>query len=311
MKPEHLAAFRAHGVEGTLTGRDDVPLRHVTFTATPEKGAIVLTPGRTEPAEKYAEVIDDLLRLGYSVYVLDARGQGRSGRLLGDDQPPTSAERQKQHVLRWDDYVDDLKTFVDTVVRAAPHRRLFGLGHSMGGAILTRYAQVHPDDLDALILCAPMHDVPVGFWGRRYVDLQVLLGRGDQYVRGAGPYDPTKEPFAGNPTTSSAARFRAKHALLVDPALKVGGPTYRWVQEAYRGTALLRAEAARLTKPLLVLQAATERVVVNAAQDEVVARAPHAQKIVIRDALHELLLEEDALRDGVLAHITAFLRLHT
>lgn len=310
MNEQHLAAFRARGVEGAITGRDGVRLRHVTFTAQPETAAIVLAPGRTEPAEKYAEVIDDLLGLGYSLYVLDARGQGRSGRLLGADAGPESPERQKQHVVRFDDYVDDLKTFVDRVVRAAPHRRLFGLGHSMGGAILTRYAQVHPDDLDALVLCAPMHDVPVGFWGRRYIDLQVLLGRGDEYVRGAGPYDPNKEPFAGNPTTSSAARYRAKHALLVDPALKVGGPTYRWVQEACRATALMRAEAARLTKPLLVLQAATERVVVNAAQDEVVARAPRASKVVIHGALHELLLEEDALRDGVLAHITRFLALH-
>lgn len=307
---DFLAGFRARGLEGTLSGRDGVPLRHVTFIARPEAAAVVLAPGRTEPAEKYAEVIDDLLRLGYSAYVLDARGQGRSGRLLGADAPPTSPERQKQHVLRFQDYVDDMKAFVDTVVRAAPHRRLFGLGHSMGAAIFTRYAEVYPDDLDALVLCAPMHDVPIGFWGRRFVDLQVLLGRGEHYVRGKGPYDPATEPFAGNPTTSSAARFRAKHALLTDPALKVGGPTYRWVQEVCRATRLMRAEAGRLTKPLLVLQASRDRVVVNAAQDEVVARAPRARKVVIHDALHELLLESDALRDGVLAHIAAFFALH-
>ena len=40
--------------------------------------------GRTEYAEKYAELFYDLKDLGFSLYIYDHRGQGLSSRLLAD-----------------------------------------------------------------------------------------------------------------------------------------------------------------------------------------------------------------------------------
>jgi len=90
----------------------------------------------------------------------------------------------------------------------------------------------------------------------------------------------------------------------------LGGPTYRWVHEALRMTAALRADAARLRTPTLALQASEDEVVVNAGQDEVAAAAPAVTKVVIQGALHELLMEADVHRRAALLAIIAFLDAH-
>jgi lysophospholipase len=302
---------------GTIAGRGGVPLRWVAFEAHPERAALVVLPGRTEPAERYGELAADLVPLGYTVFVLDVRGQGRSGRLLGRDQPPGSPEFQKGHVERFEDYVDDLGTFLRAVVRGkSAHaasgdragRRVFGLGHSMGAAILTRRAQLHPRDLDALALSSPMFRIPVPPLGPTYIRLQLLLGRGEEYARGVGPLDPTRQDFETNNTTHSQARFRWKFGHIPGPELWLGGPTYRWVHEALRMTAAVRADAARLRTPTLALQASEDEVVVNSGQDEVAAAAPAVvTKVVIQGALHELLMEADVHRRAALLAIIAFL----
>lgn len=294
---------------GTIAGHGGVPLRWVAFEARPERAALVVLPGRTEPVERYGEVAADLVPLGYSLLVLDVRGQGRSGRLLGLDQPPGSPEFQKGHVERFEDYVDDLGTFLRAVVRDRPGRRVLGLGHSMGAAILARRAQLHPRDLEALALSSPMFRIPIPPLGPAFVRLQLLLGRGEAYARGVGPLDPARVDFETHRTTHSEARFRWKFGHIPGPELWLGGPTYRWVHEALRLTAAVRRDAARLRVPTLVLQASEDVVVVNAGQDEVAAAAPPGvvTKVVIEGAYHELLMEADVHRRAALLAIIAFL----
>jgi lysophospholipase len=63
------------------TGRPSAPL---SLRQRAEKGAnrgsVVVSPGRSEPIEKYFEVVQDLLDRGFVVLVHDWRGQGLSHR---------------------------------------------------------------------------------------------------------------------------------------------------------------------------------------------------------------------------------------
>ena len=109
-----LTDFWRQRDEAEFTGVDDIPVRIESYV-------------------KYAELAYDLFHLGFDVLIIDHRGQGRSGRLLGDPH--------LGHVNRFNDYVDDLAAFWQQEVQPGPWRKRYILAHSMGGAISTLFLQ--------------------------------------------------------------------------------------------------------------------------------------------------------------------------
>ena len=55
-----------------------------TLAARKPRGTVIVSPGRTEPIEKYFEVIGNFLARGWCVLAHDWRGQGLSARLWPD-----------------------------------------------------------------------------------------------------------------------------------------------------------------------------------------------------------------------------------
>jgi lysophospholipase len=89
-----------------FAGADGAPLRAAFFPrAGAPRGSVVLSPGRTEPIEKYFEVIEELRGRGFAVLAHDWRGQGLSHRLLPDCR--------KGHCQDWRHYVADHKALID------------------------------------------------------------------------------------------------------------------------------------------------------------------------------------------------------
>lgn len=309
LRPEAaLDWWNRHGEFATITGVGGVRLATAVFRAKNEKAAIVFAPGRTETFTKYAELVRDLQPRGYSFYFIDHRGQGRSGPLVGKPAGPPDFVSPPGHVDRFDDYVEDLTTFVDSVVRAEPHRQVVGWGHSMGGGIVTRFAEEHPDRLDALILNSPMHGLQIKWYERAFVNLACTFGWRRSFALGQKPWKPSEDRFETNDLTKSPERFRYKLAIVEqDPSLWLGGPTYGWVREAVRAGKEMRADARKLTMPVLLFQSGEDSLVDNAAQDAIAAAAPDCTKVVFPDARHELLMERDAIRDAVLDRVLEFL----
>ena len=112
------------------------------------------SPAGPRPILKYAELIYQMVAEGYSVYTVDNRGMGFSSRLA--DNP------QMVHVEKFSDYVDDLKKFVDTVVKTKKHRKIFFVSHSMGGLITGHYMVRYPEDVDAAVFNSPLWEVNTG-----------------------------------------------------------------------------------------------------------------------------------------------------
>ena len=108
---------------------------------------VVIVPGFTEGLVIYQEVIHDLLRNRWSVYIHDHRGQGHSAR-----EPAVRDTPDIGHVERFDDFVADLDAWITGEVLPAGHARVFLWAHSMGGAIAARYAMDHPERLTGLAL---------------------------------------------------------------------------------------------------------------------------------------------------------------
>ncbi len=318
-------AIQAHFDRGTagefVGGGIKIVWRRVpALQGQPDRGAIVISSGRTEGMVIYPELIYDLAKRGYTVYILDHRGQGFSGRLLED--------RQRSHVVQFDDYVADLETFVNTIVKPANHAKRYLLAHSMGGGIATLYIEKNHEDFDAAVLITPMHEprLPLSSSALCKANEAIPDGKLDGYGLKQGPYDPP--PFAENDLTHSKIRFERLHASYravndrdqVDPT--IGGPTHRWIRQACRAATRAVEKAAEVRTPVLILQASHDTAVGNAAQDEFCKRVNAAkntdvheklvkcERYVAEHAFHALHLEADPFRIPALTKIFDFLDQH-
>lgn len=286
------------GRTGSFVGTGGVTLRYIAIEKDGERAALVLLGGHTESYVKYAELFYDLRDLPVSIYALDQRCQGFSDRLLAD--------REKDHVESWKDYIADVKLFMDGVVKTRPHRKLLVLGHSLGGAVAAVYLAAHPGDFDGAILSAPVVRTTFGVIGTAIVGLMNFFGGGRAYVPGGGPYAET--PFDKNKETHSTARHQRK---LLDyrehPEIRLGSPTVRWAVELGRLSDAAQAGAASITVPVLVLKASEDVYADGVGIDEFCRKLPKGRKVAFEGARHEILIERDEIRDRALAEIRGFL----
>ena len=274
-------------------------------TAQRSRGTVCLLQGRSEFIEKYFEVIGELLDRGFHVVAPDWRGQGGSDRPL--------REPRKGHVDDFEDYDADLRAVVSGVVRRHCPEPHFALAHSMGGAILIRALAATPDLFARVVLTAPMIEIA----GLRYPGGARLLaasldalGLGGSFIPGGGATAVSTRPFPDNPLTRDPARYaRSADLIAVAPALGLGDPTVGWVHAAFRAMAPFRDPnyPLALTTPMLIVAGTADTVTVTAAAERFAARLKAGRIMVIPGALHEILMERDAIRELFWAAFDAFL----
>lgn len=311
-KIEQLLDANRH--RATFSGKDGIQLAYEMYLQHgPEQDAIILVSGRAESFVKYHELIYDLYRNGYSVFVYDHRGQGLSDRILKDP-----SDERKGYVEQFDDYVEDLNRFIEDIVAPTAPQKMFLLAHSMGGAVASLWAERHPKGADALVLTSPMLQptLPGGRWLHRvvcdhYVEPKAqskpieYAGDGPVHLQGEDFTDPEK-----NDMTHSRIRFeRFLQVLNSDSKVQLSGPTWKWVSEACRGAREAVASASKIAMPVLLLQAGSDTVVRSRAQEKFCdnsAKCDGGGVVVIDGAKHELLIESDPYRTEALARILEF-----
>jgi lysophospholipase len=281
---------------------DGLSIAYKIFRVKNSKANIVISSGRTEGMLKYQEFIYDLNQAGYSVYILDHRGQGNSERLLKDTQIG--------HVYKFENYVKDLHQFVEEYVPQDKKRIL--IGHSMGGAIASLYAEKYQKDFDGLILSSPMHQPLLVGEKLNTFACELIEKRKrdiDRYVLGQGSYDDGLLPFEENLLTHSKLRYEImKIAFDIEPETKVGSPSVRWVSEACRASNKSVENAKKIKIPLLLLQAKEDKIVSLQAQDKFCENLKNlCEKKEFESAYHELFVEKDEIRDLVLSEIFHFI----
>lgn len=294
--------------EGYYRSFDKTRLFWCSLTDPAHDKVIVVVNGRIESAWKYQELFYDLFQQGYDIYAYDHRGQGLSDRLI--------EEREMGFVGEFNDYVQDLSGLVE-MWDLSRYRQRFLLGHSMGGAVVTRYVQTHPyHDFSAMALSAPMFGVSMP-WQLRPVAMPLTqfmtaFYRKPTYAPGYSAY--YAKPFEINPLTQSEVRYRWFRELYEQkPELKLGGPSTRWVWQGLMAAKQCIQLTRQIRIPTLVLQAEADTIVSNAAQVRFItklARTNPASTIeVIAGARHEVLFEQDQYRnqalDAMLAHFAS------
>ncbi|RQM73970.1 alpha/beta fold hydrolase [Aeromonas jandaei] len=298
--------WHQHAIEGEFKGKDGIAIRYAALRQEKVDRAILIVNGRVESYLKYQELAWDLWRQGYSLYLIDHRGQGMSGRMLND--------HDKGYVDQFDDYVVDMKQFHDQIIMADKPAKLFLLAHSMGGAISARYLERWPDDIRAAVLSSPMLGINLGGlpkWLAKGLATTIDTVGGwfgePPYGPGQGPYQ--DHGFADNELTHSQSRYQAFRQIYEQhPQIKLGGATAHWIYQGITGADAAIADAGAIKTPLLLLQASNDSVVDNAAQDAFCTKAhcEGGKPLRIEGAWHELFIESDDKRQPALTAMLDF-----
>lgn len=270
------------------------------------RGSILFLPGRGDFYEKYLETLAHWHTLGWHVTASDWRGQAGSGR-LGNDAVTG-------HIDDFGTWIADLAGFWADWRAATPGPHVL-IGHSMGGHLILRAMAEGRVDPDGMILSAPM----LGFIDRGVPGaLMYGLARAMQSL---GDRRRPAWKWSEKPGQVPAQRIRL---LTHDvhrygdelwwrdhrPELVMGPGSWGWVERSYASFRVLSAPGLleAVHTPVLILAAEQDKLVSYPAIVRAANRLGNCELVHFGSgAAHELLREEDSLRDRVLAACDAFL----
>jgi len=254
----------------TLAARDGTPLfvRHYELAGLPADRALLIVHGTGEHGERYDHFARLAARRGWRVIAGDLRGHGRSG------GTPT-------HLLRFEQYLDDLDTVLDSLT--FPRDRIVMLAHSMGGLAGIRYAQTRPGRVAALMPLSPLlaMRIPIASW-------KIALGRLCLLV---APQTRFRSPITADQVTRCHAARRQRD---LDP-LRHATVTASWYFRVLDAMYEAWSDAPSMKLPLLLLQGEQDEVVCPLAPLRWWPTVGSADKslVTLKDHLHELLTEPD------------------
>ncbi|MBN8235566.1 lysophospholipase [Halobacillus kuroshimensis] len=107
--------------------------------STRDRATIILVHGAFEHKGRYKELADRFRQDGFSVIYGDLPGQGLS-------------DGKKGHIRSFGDYVETIQSWYE---QADPDKKIFLLGHSMGGLAVIRFMEEKQPQLDGVILSSP------------------------------------------------------------------------------------------------------------------------------------------------------------
>ncbi|MCP2341454.1 alpha/beta hydrolase [Actinomadura rupiterrae] len=231
----------------------------------------VLVHGYGEHLGRYEHVAEFLHRHGALVCGPDHAGHGLSAgeRVLIDDV---------------DDLVADLHTVVESAREDLPGLPVVMIGHSMGGLIATRYAQLHGAGLAALVLSGPV----LGRWDA----LSALLELPEIPDIPIDPATLSRDPEVGK-------------AYAADPLVWHGPFRRRTVEALDASIRAVNADGSLGDLPVLWLHGEDDRLVpLSGTRLGIEAiRGPGLTSKVYPSARHEIFNETN--RDEVLTDVTA------
>ncbi|HOX43371.1 MAG TPA: lysophospholipase [Myxococcota bacterium] len=246
------------------------------------RGLVALLHGYAEHCGRYDHVAARLNEAGWSVAAVDYRGHGQSG-------------GKRAHIEAFEEYLGDLDAFLGEARRAGFEGKPVLLGHSQGGLIAARYAELHPEGLRALALSSPFMDLAM-----QIPAVKAMAGRVMSRVWPSFSMPSGLDPSWVSHDQAAVARYAA------DPLVS-HNTTARWFTEVTRAQAETLAEAGRLALPLLVQQAGDDRLALVEATRRLFGGAGSQDKRleVYEGYYHEIFNEVG--KDRVFADLTGWL----
>ncbi|MEW6263072.1 MAG: lysophospholipase [Thermodesulfobacteriota bacterium] len=272
-------------INGSLTSADGLDLFYRYLVSPDERARLVIAHGLGEHSGRYGHVYEWLRPKGYSFWALDHRGHGRS-------------QGRKGHVLDFKEYLTDLGLLIQRVRENLPAgRKVFLLGHSLGGLIALRFALEYPELINGVIASSPALGVAMAVpavksaLGRLMSSIWPTLGL-------ASGLDPNL--ISRDPETVAAYR---NDSLVHDRV------TARWFTEFTSSQQKTQEQAASMKTPTLLQVAGADGLVSPLAAKEFFDRLGLADKTlhVYEGLYHEIYNERPEDRARVLRDLEAWL----
>ncbi len=290
--------------EGVFEGAESGKIAYKLYQQDQAKATLLVLHGWTESSHQFSEFIYYLLKDGYNVFTYDHRSHGKSQRFgIHPDQT---------HIEKFDDYVVDLKIFIEKI--AQPNlktSKLFLYAHSMGALIATRYMETYPHPFHAAILSTPMTEMANGPYPAWFVEtiinVGVFLGKARDWCPGQGPF-----VYDYNPewrSTSSLARHNFNYdQKKLDPDLRSWGASFNWYYEGYQAArkAIDPSSAKNITIPVLIFQSGGDNVLGYKSADSLAQSLPKSDVIFVPKGRHLLYMETDSILKPYLKEVLGF-----
>ncbi|MDY6847190.1 MAG: alpha/beta hydrolase [Chloroflexota bacterium] len=270
-------------IEGAFKSNRDLKIYYQGWLPeTESKAVIIIVHGLGEHSERYDNVVNHFVRLGYAIYGFDLPGHGKSG-----------GEREFIHEFK--DYSDTLTRYKKMVKKWQPDKSIFILGHSMGGLIVTEYLIDHSDDFQGAVISAPAITIPDNI-----NPLTVFAGKVFSKIV------PKMGIMALDPNLISRDEGVVED-YIEDPLVFHGKTTARLSAEMLRAIMRVNDEMREITAPLIVLQGSEDKLVNPQGSKMLYEGASSEDKTLkIYDGLfHEVFNEPE--REKVLTDVASWL----
>ena len=193
------------------------------------KAVVVVVHGLCEHCGRYGYVTSRLNDAGYSVYRFDHRGHGRS-----DGKPV--------YYDSWDENSNDIYDVVQIAKAENPGKKLYVLGHSMGGYGTACFATRFPKEADGIILSGALTR-----YNTQCAGPLPLEAPADMYVPNA-----LGDGVCSDPTVTKAYA----EDPLVAKQMSIG-----LLNSMYAGVAYLKEHAQDFIAPVLILHGCNDGIV--------------------------------------------------
>ena len=263
----------------------------VSAPASVSRANILILPDYGEIAETWFETARDLNRRGYSVWVLDAAGQGGSGRLV--------LPRDLGYVEDFQADIAAVRAMTSTVIRPRTTARPVILGQGVGAVIAALAVEQRSPAPAGLILSSPKLRVsPAGAPADSYLSRLFSIERAR--IPGTGRWRPDmKDEFTARATHDP---WRGAVTLAwqgANPDLRMGGPSLRWQRALHEAGTAARYRLAAIQVPTLVIAGA---------DGPDCSVLPRCSAVRLGGGGISLEIENDTVRDGWLSAIDSFIR---
>lgn len=265
-----------------LTAADGTQIYWRRYPALSPRGEIVIIHGFGEHSGRYEALIKHLIGHNYSVTAYDHRGHGKSAGLYG-------------HVDRFTDYEDDLELIVTSVQNRYQPKKLFLVGHSMGGLVALRYLTKPRAGISGAVISAPLVAIAA-----KVPTSKLLIAK-----VGAKLFPRLRMPNEINPAVLSRDAEIGR-AYGADPLVGKLVST-RWFVEAVSAMDELMRNASQITLPVLVMHGTQDRLANCEATESLFQKMAADDKAlkIYEGYYHELFNEPE--KQEIYERVTAWL----